>query len=46
MKKKTARRWLSRNSWKIAQRNADGFVWRDKFVRQFLKCIKEVKRNG
>lgn len=46
MKKKTARRWLDRNSCRIAQLKIGNFEGHEtRFVRQYLKCLKEVKKD-
>ena len=41
MNPKTARRWLSRNSWKIASLKIGNFMGsRSRFVQQYLRCLK------
>jgi len=42
MKKKIARRWLSRNKWKIAKFNLGYFETGTQFHKQYLKCKRTI----
>jgi len=46
MKIKTARRWLNRNQWRIAQLKIGNFVGHQtRFVKQYLKCLGVKNEN-
>lgn len=44
LKKKTARRWLNRNQWKIACIKIYVFEGnRSRFLKQYMKCLEALK---
>ena len=46
MKKKTARRWLKKNNWKIAKVNLEMIVPSKKFEKQYKLCVDTLVKDN